>query len=104
MSQSARGTERIALLFLLTTLLPVPRAFPQSATLSRTDYLSLGSDHIAIDLNGDGPVDLAGLGTKTAVVCWETATARSSREWSTPWPAGARRWRLVISTAMEPST
>jgi hypothetical protein len=49
-------------------LLSVTSAFPQSPTFVRTDYPSLGSDHLVGDFNGDGKLDLAGLWTKTAAI------------------------------------
>jgi len=37
-------------------------AFAQSATFTRTDYPSLGNNHIVVDLNGDGILDLSATG------------------------------------------
>ena len=43
-------------------------ASAQSANFTRTDYPSLGNNHIAADLNGDGILDLAGTGLNSAAV------------------------------------
>jgi hypothetical protein len=60
---------RRPLMCAVTMLLPVATAAAQSATFARTDYPFLGNDHIvAGDLNGDGRVDLAGTGVRTARV------------------------------------
>ena len=55
-------------LSLVVAALLVPAAaFPQSPTFARTDYPFIG-DHLTGDFNGDGKLDLAGLGAKTAVI------------------------------------
>jgi FG-GAP-like repeat len=41
-------------------------------TFARTNHPSLANSNIAVDLNGDGRLDLAGLGTKTAAVLLST--------------------------------
>jgi hypothetical protein len=41
-------------------------------TFARTDHPSLANSNIAVDLNGDGGLDLAGLGFKTAAVLLST--------------------------------
>ena len=43
-------------------------AFAQTASFTRSDYPSLGNNHIAVDLNGDGILDLVGTGLNTAAV------------------------------------
>jgi hypothetical protein len=43
-------------------------ASAQSASFTRTDYPTLGNNHIAADLNGDGIPDLAGAGNNAASV------------------------------------
>lgn len=43
-------------------------AFAQSPTFARTDYPFLGNDHNVGDFNGDGKIDLAGLGLLTAKI------------------------------------
>ncbi len=43
-------------------------AWAQSATFARSDYPLLGNSHIAVDLNGDGRLDLAGPGAASADV------------------------------------
>ena len=65
--QTQRGTGRIPLFFVLAVLVS-NTASAQSATFSRTDYPSLGNDHLAADFNGDGRLDLAGLRAKTVAV------------------------------------
>ena len=63
-----RSALRIAFLSLAFTSITVVLAFAQSATFARTDHPSLGNDHIAADLNGDGRMDLAGLAARSVVV------------------------------------
>ncbi len=41
-------------------------------TFARTDYPSLANSNVAVDLNGDGRLDLAGLGSGTAAVLLAT--------------------------------
>lgn len=43
-------------------------ASAQSASFTRTDYPTLGNNHIVADLNGDGIPDLAGTGVNSAAV------------------------------------
>ncbi len=43
-------------------------ALAQSPAFARTDYPSLGNDHVVADVNRDGKLDLIALWTKTAVV------------------------------------
>jgi hypothetical protein len=43
-------------------------ASAQSASFSRTDFPSLGNNHIAVDVNGDGILDLVGTGLNSAAV------------------------------------
>jgi hypothetical protein len=45
-----------------------PAAVGQTPTFSRVDYPLLGNSHIAVDLNGDGRLDLAGTGANSATV------------------------------------
>ena len=55
-------------LFSIAILLYQVTASAQSASFSRTDYPTLGTNHIAADLNGDGILDLAGTGTNAVGV------------------------------------
>jgi hypothetical protein len=59
---------RFAVVLAVATQLPVGNAFAQSATFARIDYPFLGNDHIVVDLNRDGRMDLAGIGLTTARV------------------------------------
>ena len=43
-------------------------ASAQSASFSRTDFPFLGNNHIAVDVNGDGLLDLVGTGLNSAAV------------------------------------
>lgn len=52
----------IAITFTQTT------ASAQSASFSRTDFPFLGNNHIAVDVNGDGILDLVGTGLNSASV------------------------------------
>jgi hypothetical protein len=58
---------QVLILVLAATLLPAAPAFSQSAAFARTDYPFLG-DQAAGDFNGDGRLDLAGLGVGSAVI------------------------------------
>ena len=55
-------------LFSLALLFNQIDAFAQTASFSRSDYPSLGNNHIAVDLNGDGILDLVGTGVNSAAV------------------------------------
>ena len=66
--QTVRSVGLLAVLVLAATLFSVATAFPQSSTFARTDYHSLGSDHLVGDFNGDGKLDLAGLWAQTAAI------------------------------------
>lgn len=55
-------------LFSIAILLFQVTASAQSASFTRTDYPTLGNNHIATDLNGDGIPDLAGTGNNAASV------------------------------------
>ncbi len=55
-------------LFSIAILLFQVTASAQSASFTRTDYPTLGNNHIAADLNGDGIADLAGTGNNAASV------------------------------------
>ncbi len=55
-------------LFSIAILLFQVTASAQSASFTRTDYPTLGNNHIATDLNGDGVPDLAGTGNNAASV------------------------------------
>ena len=55
-------------LFSIAILLYQTTASAQSATFTRTDYATLGNNHIAADLNGDGVQDLAGTGTNSVAI------------------------------------
>ena len=61
---------RLLLLALLLGLaLPVPTvSAAQTATFTTHSYPILGNNHIAVDLNGDGQLDLAGTGLNSASV------------------------------------
>ena len=61
-----RATSRRALGVLLALSCSAGSVFAQSATFARTDYPFLGNDHNVGDFNGDGRMDLAGLGLRTA--------------------------------------
>jgi hypothetical protein len=52
----------------LATFLCQINASGQSASFTRTDYPTLGNNHIVADLNGDGIPDLAGTGVNSAAV------------------------------------
>jgi hypothetical protein len=67
-SQTVRSRPAAPYSCLAATLLSVATAFPQSPTFVRTDFYSLGSDHLVGDFNGDGKLDLAGLWAKTAAI------------------------------------
>ncbi len=43
-------------------------AFAQTASFTRNDYPSLGNNHITVDLNGDGILDLVATGANSAAV------------------------------------
>jgi FG-GAP-like repeat len=68
---SNTGISRIgialALLFMAISLTQTT-ASAQSASFSRTDFPSLGNNHIAVDVNGDGILDLVGTGLNSAAV------------------------------------
>src|ERR1044072_4310286 len=53
-------------LFSFALFLNSINAFAQ--TFSRTDYPLLGNNHIAVDVNGDGILDLVGTGVNSAAV------------------------------------
>jgi hypothetical protein len=55
-------------LVVLVMLLFVHTVFAQSPTFAKIDYPLLGNSHIAVDLNGDGILDLAGPGAVGAAV------------------------------------
>lgn len=55
-------------LFATAILLHQSHALAQSASFTRTDYPELGNNNIAVDLNGDGILDLAGTGVNVASV------------------------------------
>ena len=55
-------------LFSIAIIFYQTNASAQSANFTRTDYPSLGNNHIAADLNGDGILDLAGTGLNSAAV------------------------------------
>lgn len=59
--RGSQGLVSFAFMSLAVLVLQI-NAFAQSATFSRTDYPSLGNNHIAADLNGDGIPDLAATG------------------------------------------
>lgn len=64
-----RGARFIAsTLFLVITASLSASVFAQSASFSRTDYPTMGNNHIVADFNGDGVPDIAGLGAQSAVV------------------------------------
>ena len=57
----------LALLFVAISLTQTT-ASAQSASFSRTDFPSLGNNHIAVDVNGDGILDLVATGLNSAAV------------------------------------
>ena len=67
-SQTATRGGPLPLLVLAMTAFSVVPAFPQSPSFVRTNYHSLGSDHVVGDFNGDGRLDLAGLWAQTAAI------------------------------------
>ena len=65
------GTRRLLITFALLSIaisLTHTTASAQSASFSRTDFPFLGNNHIAVDVNGDGILDLVGTGLNTAAV------------------------------------
>src|SRR4051794_4911568 len=60
--------HRRALSLILALSCSAGSVFAQSPTFARTDYPFLGNDHSVGDFNGDGKVDLAGLGLQTAKI------------------------------------
>src|SRR5215218_3018726 len=58
---------RLVAIVVAMMLMPVA-AYSQTPTFARTDYHSLGSDHLAADFNGDRKLDLAGLWARTAAI------------------------------------
>lgn len=65
------GLSRIGITFVLCVIaitLTQTTASAQSATFSRTDFPFLGNNHIAVDVNGDGILDLVGTGLNSASV------------------------------------
>ena len=70
-NKGLRGLLRIGISFaLLFTAISLTQttASAQSASFSRTDFPSLGNNHIAVDVNGDGILDLVGTGQNSAAV------------------------------------
>lgn len=65
--QTARQLS-LTLLVVLVLSLSAASVFAQSPTFVRTDYLGLGNNQVAADFNGDGRLDLAGQGAKSAAV------------------------------------
>lgn len=55
-------------LFFIAISLTQTTASAQSASFSRTDFPSLGNNHIAVDVNSDGILDLVGTGLNSAAV------------------------------------
>ncbi|MEA2424921.1 MAG: FG-GAP-like repeat, partial [Thermoleophilaceae bacterium] len=43
-------------------------ASTQSPSFARSDYQQLGNNHVLADFNGDGRLDLAGIGAQSAAV------------------------------------
>lgn len=64
---SLRLSITCVLLF-IGALLTQTTASAQSASFSRTDFPSLGNNHIAVDVNGDGILDVVGTGINSAAV------------------------------------
>ena len=64
--QIVKRVGQLPILLAAATLLPATTAFAQNATFARTDYPFLGNDHNVGDFNGDGRIDLAGLGLQSA--------------------------------------
>jgi hypothetical protein len=75
--QRAASRDRLSLLFPMMTFLCAATASAQSPMLARRDYPSLGSDPLVADFNGDGKLDLAGLGVKAAVLMLGNGASRS---------------------------
>jgi len=71
--RGARGIRRAFVLTLtvLTSLAVTPGAASAATTaptFARTDYQQLGNNHVVADFNGDGKLDLAGIGAQSAAV------------------------------------
>jgi VCBS repeat protein len=64
----ARGILITFALLVIAISLTQTTASAQSASFSRTDFPSLGNNHIAADVNGDGILDLVGTGVNSAAV------------------------------------
>jgi hypothetical protein len=64
--QNCASYLRVIVFFSLALVLSHTAAFAQ--TFSRTDYPSLGNNHIAVDVNGDAILDLVGTGVNSAAV------------------------------------
>jgi hypothetical protein len=60
--------RRYTLSLILALSCSAGSVFAQSPTFARTDYPFLGNDHNVGDFNGDGRLDLAGLGLQTAKI------------------------------------
>ncbi|MBV9959976.1 MAG: VCBS repeat-containing protein, partial [Acidobacteria bacterium] len=65
---SGAGFIRAFFLTALICLCAAASASAQSAAFSTQSYPLLGNNHVAVDLNGDGILDLAGTGVDTAAV------------------------------------
>lgn len=61
-----RSVRRRALMLIFALSCSAGNAFAQSPTFARTDYPLIGNDHTVGDFNGDGRIDLAGAGIRSA--------------------------------------
>ncbi|HKS08438.1 MAG TPA: VCBS repeat-containing protein, partial [Pyrinomonadaceae bacterium] len=66
-NRASRTGITLAMCFVALTLIQTT-ASAQSASFSRTDFPSLGNNHIAADVNGDGILDLVGTGLNSVAV------------------------------------
>jgi hypothetical protein len=67
--QNYTSYSRVIVSFVLFSLALVLNHIDASAqTFTRSDYPSLGNNHITVDLNGDGILDLAGTGLNSGAV------------------------------------
>ena len=67
-SNRLQRTRQFAVHFTIVTALSASGVFAQSPTFARVDYQSLGNNHVLADFNGDGKLDLAGQGARSAAV------------------------------------
>jgi hypothetical protein len=66
LTHATRRGRRPALVLIAVLACSAGSVFAQSPTFARTDYPFLGNDHTVGDFNGDGRIDLAGIGLQSA--------------------------------------